>query len=217
MTEEVGSVFNTSPPPRADDVLFGPNAKDWHLNACIVHWGEVDHAYKAGFRKAALQLAEKMCERPIDQDLIVYPIVYLYRHHVELMLKDIFRLAADLLDQPISNGQEKHLGRHDLAKLWSMIRPMLDPVSKMVGEDPLPVADLDGIDAYMRQLNVHDPGGASFRYARNHDATRTLGSDLVHINIRSFAIQMEKLADYLNGLENWFAMLVDQRNEANRA
>ncbi|CDZ68320.1 Hypothetical protein NGAL_HAMBI2605_66110 [Neorhizobium galegae bv. orientalis] len=216
MTDGAESVFGFSSPPRADDVLFGSNSRDWHLNACIQHWGEVDYAYKAGFRKAALQLTQKMCEQPIDQDSVVYPIVYLYRHHVELMLKDIFRLVADLLDVSISGGQEKHLGRHDLAQLWSMIQPMLDAVCEMAGEDPLPAADLDGIDGYMRQLNNHDPRGESFRYARSRDATRTLRADLVHINIRSFAIQMEKLADYLGGLENWLRMLVDGRNETMR-
>lgn len=214
MTDATESVFGNSPPPRATDVLFGPNEKDWHLNACIQHWGEVNHAYKVGFRTAALQLTEQMCEQPINQDSIIYPIVYLYRHHVELMLKDIFRLAADLLEVSISGGQEKHLGRHDLAQLWSMVRPMLDPICEKEGGKPLPVADLEGIDAYMGQLNAHDPKGESFRYARSRDATRTLGSDLVHINIRSFATEMEKLADYLDGLENWLGMLVDGRNEA---
>jgi hypothetical protein len=208
------SVFGSSQPPRATDILFGASSEDWPLNACIQHWGEVNYAYKAGFRRAALQLTERMCEQPVDQDSVVYPIVYLYRHHIELMLKDIFRLATDLLEISISGNQEKHLGRHDLAKLWGMIRPMLDPVCTLAGADSLPSADLDGIDAYMRQLNVHDPKGESFRYARSHDKTRTLAADLVHINIRSFAIHMEKLADYLDGLENWLAMLVDGRNES---
>ncbi|WJS05503.1 hypothetical protein [Roseibium aggregatum] len=214
MTDATKSIFGLSAPPRACDVLFGPNREHWRLNACIEHWGEVDHAYKAGFRKAAFQLTERMCEQPVNQDSLVYPIVYLYRHYVELMLKGIFRLAADLLEKPISNSQEKHLGRHDLAKLWSMVRPLLDPVCEIGGENPLPAADLEGIDAYMDQLNTHDPRGESFRYARSRDAARTLGPDLVHINIRSFAIGMEKLADYLEGLEHWLGMLVDGRNEA---
>ncbi|CUX70554.1 MULTISPECIES: hypothetical protein [Agrobacterium] len=216
MTDEAGSIFNSSPPPHVDDILFGPNSEDWHLNACITHWGEVDYAYKAGFRRAALQLTTQMCEQPIDQDSVVYPIVYLYRHHVELVLKDIFRLAADLCEVPLSGSQKDHLGRHDLGKLWSLIRPLLDPACRIGGESCLPVADLDGIDAYMRQVNDHDPRGESFRYARSRDSTRTLSPELVHINIRSFAIHMEKLADYLGGLENWLGMLVDSRNEAMR-
>lgn len=214
MTAETESIFGPSPPPCASDVLFCGSSDDWPLNACIQHWGEVDYAYKAGFRRAALQLAERMCEQPVHQDSIVYPIVYLYRHHVELMLKDIFRLAVDLLELPISAGQERRLGRHDLAQLWSMVRPMLVPVCELAGSDHLPVADLEGIDAYMRQLNAHDPNGESFRYARSRDAIRTLGSNLVHINIRSFAVHMEKLADYLAGLESWLGMLIDGRNEA---
>nr|WP_321456103.1 hypothetical protein [uncultured Cohaesibacter sp.] len=214
METESKSVFGNSPPPRAEDVLFGGNSADWKLNACIEHYGEVNHAYKAGFRKAALQLTEKVCKEPVYQDYMIYPIAFLYRHHIELMLKDIFRLAVDLLEVSISGRQEKNLGRHDLAKLWSMIRPLLDPACQKAGESPLPASDLDGIDAYMRQLNEHDPNGESFRYSRSRDDTRTLGSDVVHINIRSFAFAMEKLSDYFDGLENWLAMLVDGRSEA---
>jgi hypothetical protein len=214
MTDGTGSIFGSSEPPHVSDVLFGANREDWKLNACITHWGEVEYAYKAGFRKAALQLTERMCEQPVDQDSMVYPIVYLYRHHVELVLKDIFRAASDLLNLTISGGQTKRLGQHDLAQLWSMIRPMLDPVCDIAGADKLPKADLDGIDAYMQQLNARDPKGESFRYGRSRDSTRTLSEDLVHINIRSFAIHMEKLADYLEGLDHWLRMLIDGRNEA---
>lgn len=103
------SIFGLSPPPRKSDVLFDPNSEDWPLNAGIQHWGNVDYAYKAGFRKAALQLTERMCNQPIDQDTIVYPIAYLYRHHVELMLKDIFHLTIELLEVPVSSKQKNTL------------------------------------------------------------------------------------------------------------
>jgi len=41
-----------------------------------------------------------------------------------------------------------------------MIRPMLDPICDLAGADHLPVEDLDGIEAYMRQLEqiLFNPG-----------------------------------------------------------
>jgi hypothetical protein len=212
MIDECKSIFGKSSPPRASDVLFGASQEGWRLNACIEHWGDVEHAYKAGFREASSQLVEHMCKEPSNQDYLVYPIVYLYRHHIEMVLKDIFRLSVDLLEKPMSNRQEKKLKAHNLSQLWDMIRPNLAPICDLAGEAALPLEDLNGIDAYMNQLNAHDPGGQSFRYARQQDMTRTLDVDLVHINIRSFAIHMEKLADYLDGLEGWLQILADGRN-----
>lgn len=214
MEDGNSSVFGGLPPPRASDILFGGERTDWQLNACISHWHETGYAYKAGFRKAAFDLTSKVCHQPVDQDLIVYPIAYLYRHHIELVLKEIIRLALDLEEKSPTPAQEKKLGGHDLLSLWSMARPMLGPVCEIAGSDPLPSEDLQGIDSYMNQINAHDPRGESFRYARTRDAKRTLGPTLKLINIRTFATGMEKLADYLEGIEKWFGHLVDTRNNA---
>ncbi|MFT6168655.1 MAG: hypothetical protein ACJAR9_000767 [Celeribacter sp.] len=207
MNDEANSIFGLSPPPRASDVLFGGNPQDWRLNACIEHWGNVEYAYKAGFRKGAFQLAERMCTEPNDQDLLVYPIAYLYRHHIEMVLKSIFHLSLEVLDEEISGRQKKKLVLHDLTRLWGMIKPKLSAICTLANEAPLPKEDLEGIEAYMHQLNAQDPNGESFRYARQNDSKRTLNEDLMRINIRSFAINMEKLANYLEGLENWLAAL----------
>lgn len=212
MIDECKSVFGRSSPPRSSDVLFSASQEDWQLNACIQHWGDVDHAYKTGFREAAFQLVENICRQPASQDYLVYPIVYLYRHHIEMVLKDIFRLSVDLLEEPTSAAQSKKLITHDLAKLWCMIQPKLAPICDLTGEASLPLEDMNGIAAYMSQLNAHDPSGESFRYARLRDKTRSLSADLVHINIRSFAIHMNKLADYLDGIEGWLSSLLDGRN-----
>ena len=48
---------------------------------------------------------------------------------------------------------------------------------------------------------------------RNKRRLRSLPSDLKHINVRVFAVGMEKLADYLEGLDNWFGDLVEAKIE----
>lgn len=197
----------------ASDRLFEGDSADWQLNACISHWGETGYAYKAGFRKAALDIVVKVCAEPVDQDLVIYPIVYLYRHHIELVLKDTIRLGCHFLQKPLTNSQERKLGYHDLSALWKILRPMLDPVCQAAGADLLPQEDMEGLDSYFLQINAHDHDGQSFRYARTRELKRTLGPELRLINIRSFAINMEKLADYLEGIERWLAQMIDGREE----
>lgn len=225
MTNTEKSVFGNSPPPRATDVLFGPNKKDWHLNACIQHWGEVNHAYKLGFRTAALQLVGSICEEPVDQDLMIYPIVYLYRHHIELSLKDIYRYGAGLLGRDIPADDEKVLGSHDLLRLWDIVNPLLEPICALAGENQLPSDDIQGISSYIRQISKHDPDGARFRYSTikrkkpnapkgTFEHRRSLEDEkLILVNIRQFAIHLEKLGDYLDGLGRWISDMYDMKNE----
>ena len=220
MSDESESVIGSLPPPRAADVLFGPG-EDIDANACIAHWMEVDFIYFSGFRRAGSRLAQHVCETASDQDYLVYPIVYLYRHHAELVLKNIIEVAAALLDRELTDGDHKALGGHALSRLWDIARPMLNPVCALVPNPPFPEDDLQGIDSYIRQLHEHDPKGESFRYATTKPkrgggrgitaGTPSLSPNLKLVNIRAFAAAMEKLGDYLEGIEGWFGDLQDAK------
>jgi len=211
MTEKGKSIFGHTPAPRAQDVLFC-GGRDWQLNACINWYGSGD-AYKSGFRSAANQLALEACKIRSEQDIIIYPIAYLYRHHIELVLKDIFLMAASLLRLETTNSQKNALMRHNLLKIWNYVIPLLAPICELAGEEPLPQEDIEGISSYIRQINDYDSGGNSFRYARELNGARSLPENLALINIQDFAIGMEKLSDYLGGLESWIDGLVDETNK----
>lgn len=216
------SIFGAIPPPQKDDRLFGSD-EDWQTNACISPW-DADYAYSSGYRRAAFSLAEKVCETLRDQDRLVYPIVYLYRHHIELVLKSLIVLASALLDRPLTNQELGILGRHKLDELWKNLRPLLEPVCKLVQDESFPLSDIEGIESYISQLHEHDPDGQRFRYATFKEGKkkvkvekRSLKEDLRHINIRMFANNMEKLADYLENVESWFSHLLDTKHDMERS
>lgn len=219
MSGDDQSVFGTGPAPSPDDVLFRA-ADDWQANACIAKW-DADWAYSSGFRRGAFQLAQHVCNTASDQDVLVYPIVYLYRHHVELVLKSIIRSASGLLDRELSEQDEKALGRHSLSELWQITRPLLDPVCQKGGDQPFPPSELDGIDSYIRQIHEHDPDGQRFRYATTkvrragqlNARAPSLSPDLTQVNVRVLANAMERLADYLENVEGWFGDLEDAKRE----
>lgn len=219
MNDESASVVGSLPPPRVADVLFGPG-EEFQTNACLAQW-DADWAYSRGFRTAGRRLAEQVCDSGHDQDTLIYPIVYLYRHHVELVLKAIIKTASALLDRELTDGDRKALGGHDLARLWAAARPLLNPVCTREPNRPFPEDDLLGIDSYIRQLHEHDPSGESFRYATRKPklgdrrgttaGTPSLSSDLRLVNIHAFAYAAEKLADYLDCIEFWFIELEDAK------
>src|SRR5712671_6183891 len=63
---------------------------DWETNAWVR--GATDYAYAEGYRRAARILADHVIQNRWDIDFLVYPIVFLYRHNIELQFK---RLIPD--------------------------------------------------------------------------------------------------------------------------
>ncbi len=223
MSEGDQSVVGQMPPPRKADVLFG-GGDDWQTNACIAHWHDAEWAYSSGFRRAAGYLAAQVCDSGSEQDTLIYPIVYLYRHHVELVLKSIIETASALLGQELPERDLRKLDQHGLAELWYVAKPLLDPVCERANNPPFPPDDLEGVGSYIGQIHAHDPDGQRFRYAttklkgigsRRRSRLRgpALNPDLKLVNIRQFAIEMEKLADYLEGIQSWFGHLYEGQGD----
>ena len=79
------------------------------------------HRYAEGYREAAEWLYAKWCGDPIKPDYLAYPMVYLYRHYVELMLKEFLLSAkqAALIHLP-----KKWECDHNLKRLWDKILPL---------------------------------------------------------------------------------------------
>ncbi len=76
-----------------------------------------------GFKKAADILADHISESWGGGDLVIYPIVYLYRHHLELSLKDIITRGNYLLDKPIPLKFD-----HSLNRLWNYCQTILPQI-----------------------------------------------------------------------------------------
>ncbi|GAC19580.1 hypothetical protein [Paraglaciecola arctica] len=67
------------------------SGEDWQSNACVNCSHDSIGLYIDGYRQAADTLAHKVVESSRDQDILVYPIVFLFRQYIELQLKRIIR------------------------------------------------------------------------------------------------------------------------------
>ena len=122
------------------------------------------HAYALGYLEAAITLGEEAIRRP--SDLAFYPLLHLFRHGVELALK---QLAHDLARYNGSGGGPAL--DHLIAKLWRSMKPDLDQwieARQYTGEPPPDSAEFDDI---MADLADVEPTGFPSRYptARNGD------------------------------------------------
>jgi hypothetical protein len=65
--------------------------RDIRLNAVLDYWTGVSDSYAKGYRRAAEVLLQRFLDDPDAKqgDLLVLPILFFFRHYLELHLKDI--------------------------------------------------------------------------------------------------------------------------------
>lgn len=189
-------------PPNKDDQLFRDDLRDSKFNARLnMKTGDLQYAYAEGYRRGAnaIMRVVEVCEG--DQDLLVYPIVFLRRHYVELALKMLIERSAGYLGRQLSAAEEKHLRHHDLELLWKDFRPMLEELHQK-SVIVLDVEHAQGIQAHISQLVEWDRYSFSFRYSTSTDGSPSLRSDVKLVNLRHFTERMEALANYLDGVNS---------------
>jgi hypothetical protein len=196
-------------PPRKGERLFRGDLHDWKNNACL-RQGD-DYACREGYLRGAQILVQAVGEEERDQDFLVYPIVFLYRHYIELLLKGIIRGAPYLIDRELTVAERNHLDGHRLDLLWNDFKPLSVAITKVAGWSELPIEDIEGINDYIRQISEIDPHSYSLRYAHSKEGAPSLPEGLTHINLRHFGEHMDRLARYPWGIDVGMSAIEDMK------
>jgi hypothetical protein len=104
--------------------LFKIDYDKWWENAILNHpsWSKISH----GFKMLSDIGADHACEGK-DQDILIYPIIFLYRHYLELQLKGLIRQFSKLIREKPSS---RLMRTHDLEKLLEKLIEMYELYSK---------------------------------------------------------------------------------------
>ena len=143
-----------------------------------------------GYKRAADILAEHVLATFSGGDLIIYPIVLLYRHHIELTLKDIIRRGNALLDVPV-----KQRDIHSLGELWDDCRTVLERSGVPVDVPELP--ELVPFETCIKVFETFDPRGESFRYPETKSGKPTLPSNLNSIDLPELRKAVQRMSFFL--------------------
>jgi hypothetical protein len=143
-----------------------------------------------GYKEAADILAEHVLATFGGGDLIIYPIVHLYRHHLELTLKDIIRRGNELLAIKVERR-----GSHSLADLWKDCRTVLERAGMPVDIPELPEAV--PFETCIKEFERFDPRGESFRYPETKSGTPVLPANLDSIDLPNLRIVVDRMSFFL--------------------
>jgi len=177
--------YQPTPPP-TESLFFLPIGSRWRIEigARRHDW----HAFAAAYKTAADVLLEKLHEGTTMGENACVPVLYLYRHHIELLLKALLRdfgELADTLEQPP--------GRHELRGLWDRFRGAL-----VVHGLAASVDWLDQLQSWIDELDMIDAGSFTFRYPTNKTGQPVL-PNVRAIDVQHFRAVVRDISSTLNG------------------
>jgi hypothetical protein len=156
MSDDINDLLNCrSRSLRLDDQLFA-EAEDWSMNACLNWYHDPTELFIDGYKEAGDSLVNSVADCRGTADSLIFPIVFLYRHYIELRLKSIIRDGCRLLDRGYKEKSE-----HQLSKLWPTVRGILVELWPDGSEN-----DLKSMDMLIGQFEQVDPRSTSFRYLK---------------------------------------------------
>ena len=112
------------------------------------------HLYAEGYHEAAEQLYLSWQATQGCPDYFIFPMVFLYRHYIELRLKELIQSTASYLSLPSDWPYV-----HDLARLWDIVHPRLARISP---EEP--ASDAANAGRLVKELALLDQLSSGCRY-----------------------------------------------------
>jgi hypothetical protein len=188
-------VLNFTGQPKAELALIG----DAYYNAArrLLEAFGADHAYS---------------------DLDAYPIVFMCRHALELLIKAVITIGNDLagiLEEPSLRVKDIYAD-HSLAKHI----PQLKRVFQAVGwQDAFEQAGMakGEFDQIIKEFEEFDPSSFTFRYPINKDGSASLKEKHFVFSPRQFVETLDPILKSLSGacsgLEEYKQQLTDARSE----
>lgn len=144
------------------------------------------HRYACGYKEAAERVYESWVV--LSDDSLVFPIVFLYRHYVELRLKELLHSAERYLD--LARGWEAN---HDIRTLWEHLGCLLPEIFPNESE-----ANLKSAGRLLLELAKVDPFSFQFRYPESTRGQKHL-DDFDRLDVVSFIDAMRRLSAFLDG------------------
>lgn len=177
----------------------------WPYNAFVESDWDL---YATGYKRAADYLVEQAASTH-QQDFIIYPAMFLYRHYLELRLKEVLLALQAYFGLP-----RQIPPHHDLHRIWREVRPLME--SAWGGDET--IINNDAIEVRINEFDQIDKGSFSFRYPVTKDDIPSL-KDLPGIdgqpmiNLYQVRDVIGAMAQLLDGASAGLSVYLDYKAE----
>lgn len=192
----------------SNSIFSGDN--DWKANACLNWSHDTLGLYIEGYREAADKLVHEVVETGTNQDILVFPIAFLYRQYIELQLKHIIRESRIILGEGASFPEH-----HKINDLWNTANALMTKIIKVHDQtikDYITKEDVQTIKTIITEFVKVDPDSFSFRYPKDKKGNTNLDG-IEHINLRKLHDHMKDLKEKLDKYYLCVSLLRDFQDE----
>ena len=164
-----------------------------------------------GYTEAAKRLRESLLSGPRGGDNDTYPVVFLYRHALELYLKGIMVAANHVV------GLKSQLEFVEALRSDHRLLPLFQAASRLLlrsfPDDPGISDFLAKLKKVVTDLNGVDPGSFSFRYPVNTEFERPAGGSIT-MGLIELGQGMDEVLEAFDTIETALQVEGDDLEEA---
>ena len=171
-----------------------------HENECIDNWMQI-----SGLANCYIRSADSLVNSALGNhsllDVHVFSICFLYRHSLELILKDVGWKSHYLLHNEKIYAQDRKkwgvFGSHCLMKLWQRC---IGDARKVIGDGfPINSTESHQLKSFLERIERRDPDSYSFRYTFSTDRERT-HTTLTNVNISVLREMVHQAYERINAI-----------------
>ena len=169
-------------------------SRDWANYTRFEADGETRHHFIWDGNMRAGALLVDSCENDrYESNTLVYPILFNYRHAIELTLKWIIGKFG-----PYASVEARNYEHHNLWKLWCLYKEIVLELGSDDG-DILAV-----VEQVIKGFHDLDKSGQRFRYSNAKNGTFTLPD---------YPIDLRNTRDIMEGIDNFFSGVYGQLDD----
>jgi hypothetical protein len=187
-----------------------PDSPTW----AALHWLaslKVDDSFLAGaFKEAGDKIVEELGRANTFQhaDMFFMPIAYLYRHSLELKMKEVVRLGIELKLIPEDNKTSETLENHNLHQLWNLVKKAVEAHWPESSKN-----DIDSAGRIVLEFHNIDKSGQNLRYSKDLLGRSTVDRLPKSVQLTHVRDVLEAVFNFLDGCEAGLDHAIEMRNE----
>lgn len=167
--------------------------------------------YGHAFHAAGRTLVDRLLSGNGYSDLDAFPILYLYRHALELYLKAIVLIGREIGQL---HGNEwkvaaNPLRQHRLSLWMPEVKRTFEAVGWRWELDTEGIQTFTEVETLVRELEDADPGSDTFRYPVDTNGADSLPLDF-QVHIPTFCTRLDALLDILDAATMGLRVMLDE-------
>lgn len=191
--------------PESTDKLFNEFNVDYRHNAIISAGISKFFLFSDSYKSAAIKLFEQLDGSAYQANTLVYPIVFLCRHFIELRLKELISGINYSITEKYSFPDG-----HNLENLWDTYNSII----RKAGESFVPENSiLANTEKLIQEFNLVDPNSMCFRYPVDKTSDRNPSLSITNLDLENFRQTMQKLFNFFDTQTNVVFHLINLADE----